>query len=405
MSRNKFNFECVRERYGSVGEDAARRICTMYRPETADWLASLWDGKVGAFYYATSSRVTDGYLPDSESTIQALGLLELLGLINSRSDLPSGMTKKLGEFAYALQDPNGYFYHPQWKEMMLSDPERFNSRRGRDFGQCLGLIRSAGMEPKYPTALDNLKKAASGAEVSENAMLPDYLRSREAFVAHLDKMNINVGSYAKGHWISSQAAQITAAGLAEVCIEYMASKQNPKNGTWEEQVDINSINGVTKIGTAFTSLGARIPNASVAFKSAISVSLTTSKGAAVTAAYNPLWTMMQMLNGFKSGNMTEEYNEARGLLFDNGAEIISAAEAKLRPYYHEGESAFHYCHNGSSSTSQNAPASLGLYEGDVNATSLGIDTIVRIFNLLELPIGKPCNKNDGEAFFRKINEI
>jgi len=405
MKENKFDFSSTSERYGLAGRETAEELTSMFRAECAGWLATLWDGEIGAFYYATSSKVTDGYLPDSESTQQAIGLLRLLGLFKSEDELPEGMKQKLGEFALKLQDPDGYFYHPQWKEMMLADPRRFSSRRGRDFGQCMWLItRIAGRKPLYPTALDNLRAQGSG-ETSAKALIPEHLKSREAFIKYLDELDINTNSYPKGHELSSQAAQIKAAGLAEVCVEYMASKQNKENGTWEDQVDIHSINGVTKIGTAFTSLGARIPNADIAFRSAISVALETSKGPAVTAAYNPFWTMNQMLEGFKSASLTEEYNTAKGMLYENGVELISATAQKLRPYFFEPESAFHYCHGGSSSTSQNAPASLGVLEGDVNATSLGIDTIVRVFNMLDLEIGKPCDKNDGTRFLESIGEI
>ena len=401
----RLNYEKLRERYGDEGVAAAEELTAMYLPETYEWLASLWDGSVGAFYYATSARVNDGFLPDSESTQQAIGLLRLLGLFPDELQLPASMREKLGRFAYSLQDPDGYFYHPQWKEMMLNDPERYNSRRGRDFGQCMWLLNTvSGIKPKYPTALDNLKKAACGMDTG-NATIPEYLRSREAFIKPLDEMDINTSSYPKGHWISSQASQIIAAGLAETCIEYMTEKQNKENGTWESEVNQRSIDGVTKIGTAFCSLGARIPNATVAFRSAVSVALKREPTTAVTNAYNPFWTMEQMLNGFKSGGMDEEYLECKRILLENGVELMRVTAEKLRPYYHAPEAAFHYCTFGSSPTSQRVPTSLGVKEGDVNATSLGIDTIVRIFRLLDADIGKPCGAQDGEAFLRLIGEL
>ena len=400
------NFQGVYERYGDEGVSVARELCSFIKPAIIDWLASLWDGKVGAFYYATSSARSDEFLPDSESTQQAIGLLRLIGLIKSESDLPEGMKRKLGEFAISLQDPDGYFYHPQWKSIMLADPEKYNSRRGRDFGQCLWLIRKvAGLEPPYPTAIDNLKRQSTGDTVADGANIPEHLRSREAFLKYLDELNINVGSYAKGHKLSSQSAQIAAAGLADVCIEYIVSKQNKENGTWEDKVDINSINGVTKIGTALTSLGARIPNVEAAFDSAISVALTTSKGGAVTAPFNPLWTIMQMMNGMRDGGMTKEYDTARKRLFENGVGLMRAAYLKLLPYYYEPESSFHYNHYDGASTSQGVRVSLGLYEGDVNATSLAIDTIFRVLNLLELDVGKPFSSEDGKKFFERIGEI
>ena len=377
----------------------------MYNKEMYEWIASLWDGKIGGFYYATSSRVTDGYLPDSESTMQSLGLLKTLGLVEDEPNIPEGMKKKLGEFARKLQDPDGYFYHPQWKELMLSNPERYSSRRGRDLGQCVWLIKTiAGMETIYPTAYENLKKMSKEDSVNDTARIPEHLRSKEAFIKYLDELDINTNSYPKGHRISSQADQIVAAGLKDVCIEYMTSKQNKENGTWEPQVNYASINGVTKMGAAFFSLGAPIPNATIAFRSALKVALSDEDGDGITNVYNPIGVMEQMLKDFKKMGMDKDYEEAKALLFERGIDLMRITARKLRPFYKEHEAAFSYCKAGSCPTSQAVPASLGLPEGDVNATSLSVGTMRRVFDMLELDAGKCCDASDGKRFFEMIGE-
>ena len=405
MKPSNFNLEKTRERYGEEGVKAALELRSMYNREMYEWIASLWDGEIGGFYYATSSRVTDGYLPDSESTTQAIGLLRTTGMIKEYSDLPEGMKKKLGNFAKKLQDPDGYFYHPQWKEMMLANPERYNSRRGRDLGQCTWLVRTiAGMETTYPTAYENIKNMAKEEGTSEKARIPEHLRSKEAFIKYLDELDINTNSYPKGHRISSQADQISAAGLREVCLEYMTSKQNKENGTWEPQVNYASINGVTKMGAAFFALGAPIPNATVAFRSALHVALSDEQGDGITNVFNPIGTMEQMLLDFKKMGMDKDYQEARALLFECGIDLMNITAEKLRPFYKEHEAAFSYCKAGSCPTSQAVPASLGLPEGDVNAMSLSVGTMRRVYDMLELDVGKCFDENDGKKFFEMINE-
>ena len=405
MTPCKINLEKTKERYGAAGVEAALKLRSMYPMESIDWIASLWDGNIGGFYYATSARVTDGYLPDSESTMQAIGLLRTTGMIGEYSDLPEGMKKKLGLFARALQDPDGYFYHPQWKEMMKKNPERYNSRRGRDLGQCVWLVRTiAGMETLYPTAYENIKKFAETENSSENARIPEHLRSKEAFIKYLDELDINTNSYPKGHRISSQADQIVAAGLKDVCLEYMRSKQNKENGTWEPQVNYASINGVTKMGSAFFALGSPIPNATVAFRSALTVALSNEEGDGITNVFNPIGTMEQMLLDFKKMGMEKEYNDARGMLLERGVELMSITADKLSPFFKENECVFSYCKAGSCPTSQAVPASLGLPEGDVNAQSLSVGTMRRIYDMLELDAGKCFDLADGEAFFKKIKE-
>ena len=401
MEQMKLNYEKIRERYGEEGVRAAESLQSMYNKEMYEWIASLWDEKIGGFYYATSSRLTDGYLPDSESTMQSVGLLKTLGMIEDYCELPEKMKRKMGEFAKALQDENGYFYHPQWKAVMMENPERYNSRRGRDLGQCVWLVRTiAGMETTYPTAYENIKQHAEAGETSDN--IPEHLRSKEAFIKYLDELDINTRSYPKGHKISSQADQIVAAGLRDVCVEYMRSKQNKENGTWEDQVNYASINGVTKMGAAFFALGSPIPNATVAFRSALSVALSNEDGDGITNVYNPIGVMEQMLRDFEKMGMTEEYKEAKKMLIDNGVALMRITAEKLRPFYKAHEAAFSYCKAGSCPTSQAVPASLGLPEGDVNATSLSVGTRRRVFDMLELDAGKPCDRADGKKFFKLI---
>jgi hypothetical protein len=77
---------------------------------------------------------------------------------------------------------------------------------------------------------------------------------------------------------------------------------------------------------------------------------------------------------------------------------------KLRPFYKEHEGAFSYCKAGSCPTSQAVPASLGLPEGNVNATSLSVGTMRRIYDMLELDAGKCFDESDGKKFFEMINE-
>ena len=83
------------------------------------WLAGLYDAKSGGFYYSNSARDTEGFLPDLESTYQAIYLLQLGGMYKTgpvpESIMPGEIQEGLVKFAYELQDESdGYFYHPQW---------------------------------------------------------------------------------------------------------------------------------------------------------------------------------------------------------------------------------------------------------------------------------------------------
>ena len=59
-----------------------RRLYDYYGTDVFSWLASLYDRDSGMFYYADSARDNEGFLPDVESTAQALNLLSGIGAIN-----------------------------------------------------------------------------------------------------------------------------------------------------------------------------------------------------------------------------------------------------------------------------------------------------------------------------------
>ena len=74
-------------------------------------------------------------------------------------------------YAQEMQsDEDGYFYHKQWGSNIGT------ARRGRDYSQCLEIIRRMGGKPLYPTANERIealaKAAAESGEKKEEPLLP-----------------------------------------------------------------------------------------------------------------------------------------------------------------------------------------------------------------------------------------
>lgn len=394
-----FNYDIIREKFGEEAVSAAKELNSMYTEAMYEWIASMWDGETGAFYYSTSARDNAEFFPDSESTTQSIGLLHTLGLTADEiKSLPEGFREKVGKYAYEMQDEDGYFYHHVWGKDISP------SRRGRNLGQCSWLVKSVwGKETKYPTAIENLKSNSEEKAVDKEA-IPEHLRSEAAFRKYLDELDLNTKSYPKGHYLSSQAGEIIAAGFRDICVDYIKSKQNLENGTWENEVNYSSISGVTKVGAALFAFNEPIPNATLAFRSALRVAMEDSYCGSITDIFNPIGTMEQMLNDFKKMGMNEDYESAKKLLTDNAAEFIAITAKKLRPFYRAHEGAFSYCPGCSSSWSQGKVVCLGLDEADVNATSLSVGTRRRVFDMLGLSMGKPFDESDGKRFFEMIGE-
>ena len=227
---------------------ALEHFYTLYGSELYLWLANLYDPDIGGFYYSGSARNTEGFLPDLESTGQALALMDNSGLSalyggNWEDMLPKTITKKLGEFVYGLQAEDGWFYHPQWGTSIGS------SRRGRDAGWAIDVLKGLKITPKYDTATGSLKgenpikpssksdltdRLGASAVVAVSAVVPTAageLASEEAFKTYLDNANISKNSYSVFNNLNSRISEIRKAGLWDFLLRYLRDHQF-ENGLW-----------------------------------------------------------------------------------------------------------------------------------------------------------------------------
>ena len=179
----------------TIGEAALlemRKLYELFDEKIYIWLAGLWDRERGAFYYSESARDTHLYLPDIESTAQVLKFLNVSGMLR-RTDgecimrIPEPMRRSIVNFAYSLQDPDGYFYHEQWGKNISV------SRRGRDLCWAKNILAEAGEATRYPLPT---KKTADG---KNSASLPEYLQNIESFKAYLGEMDLSKNSYYIGN--------------------------------------------------------------------------------------------------------------------------------------------------------------------------------------------------------------
>ncbi len=249
---------------GTAATDALREMdADLFGQDIYLWLARLYDQKTGAFYYSNSARDNYGFLPDIESTRQALTILYRLGLSsssNGNSILTAEEQAKLGAWAQLCQSGrDGYYYHPQW------GTDIGDSRKGRDLGnfttvlndQALGEelydganYRLSGFSAAYADlagytakqiyaapatamvmSLSRSTRAAVAIAVSsvveDDEYLPEtsntHLQSEEAFRQYLDERWIShkYNSYSFGNYITSQNTQVKAAGLGHVIIDYL----------------------------------------------------------------------------------------------------------------------------------------------------------------------------------------
>lgn len=389
-------FDKAKDVIGEKGAEALKYLYDMFDERIYLWLADLWEPEIGAFYFSNSGRDTDGYLPDIESTVQALRYIGGAGLTAYKyANIEEKVKKPVVRFARSLQDPDGYFYHPQWgKDITVS-------RRGRDLGWARGIIKDYGGETVYPTPLD---KKDDG---EKSDLLPEHLQSIDNFKDYLAGLEIKTRSYWVGNLLQAQIPQIIAAGVefVDVLDKWYIENQNHENGTWNAELNYHATNGLMKVCLAYSTISRPIPNAELAMDAAIAVTLSDLADGQITSFYNPWITMGIIINNLEKFGNPELAKVQRQKVLDNAAMMIIRTADKIKPFARE-DGSYSYGPKGSCPASQSAPVSHALIpEGDVNGNALATTGVTRnICSVLGITEIKFFTEDDGELFFELIDK-
>ncbi len=390
-----------------------RDLYSLYDAELVDWFAGLYDPSIGGWYYSNSARDNEKVtykdreyllLPDAESTRQALGCLYNSGITLGKpygEFLPEIMKREIGNFMYNLQDPDGFFYHPQWgKDIPLS-------RRGRDLSWGRITLENLGMKTKYPTVVDTPPESR---EANKETLIPEHLRSKDAFIDYLDSLDIEHHSYHAGNQLDAQFAQIKSQGLADTLIDYLNEKRNAENGFWHAETNYYGNNGFMKISGTYNGAGRLIPYAKEAAMSAFRALSSDEPVKGIVDIYN-IWVSISNIKN----NLRRFGGEDGGRLADEllselrigAVDALRHTKEKLA-VFKEPDHAISYCIGHASFTSQGMPVCIpDLPEGDVNATSIAVSTGHNlIYSALELneyriPL---FGKSDSDRFLAIIEE-
>ena len=413
-----------------------KRLYSLYDDSIVEWLANLYepytcvctaiegeDGCLGTkycggagFYYSNSGRNTRGYMPDIETTSQAIGFLTSTGMLKLeggrlRAAFPSGEAEKMVRYIKSLQDERtGFFYHPQWEIETLQ-----TSRTARDLNYGISVLRQFGAKPTYdapdgtkgdgilydgtrlddPAPASRLTRRFSSASVAAFVSLvkptagsysPDYLLSKENFAAYLEGLDVRNDSYYAGNELASTASQIINRdnylksigadySLIDMAVEYLNANQNPENGTWDYKKDGDNgytpylgNDGVLKIVSFYNSVKRPMNHALSAVQNAISTITVDYTPGHVCNVYNGWLAVSQILSNIRTYGDPSEADAVRAELRLIAPEAIVITQEKLSLFQKEDKS-FSYFKNTSSSGSQGAPVAIpDTNEGDVNAT-------------------------------------
>ncbi len=455
-------FANVEAKLGAETAAALRQLYTLYTPDVYEWLASLYsvnDGK-GGFYFSTSAKENTEttalgykkYLPDIESTIQALQHLNQSGMLSDvggyQYAISKDMRNQLIKFAKSLQAADGYFYHPQWTTKDGSGNLIYNggidaayseARRGRDFGHGKNLLSALGATSNYPypgtntetvspasaltTRLSASKVMAVSKVVATSSTLPSYLQSQSAWETYItETLDLHDDPYFVGNTLAAIHNDVLAAeenepGYVDILTTYLTNEQNQETGFWDQTgkdpISYETMNGFMKLSYSFTYYEAEIPNIDKALDSTMQVLLTQHDGTDlhVCCTYNPWVNFSNILNiaaGYNDENAT--YNQLQAKIIAQAPLLIQRTYEKISLHL-TPEGCFTYQENHSCYASQGAPTApeddngKDFRYGDVNSTTISVTGIAtemaKVLGIEMVPIYVP---EDAERFFGIIEE-
>ena len=432
---------------------ALKAMYAIFTPRMLEWLADLYDPETGGFYYSNSGRNHEGYLPDIESTAQAIDILRLSGALDDYGGspakaLPEWFKEKLIAFTKGLQDPGGYFYHPQWTRAMVDSRI---SRRSRDLTKALSLLESLGAKPTYdvldvkgdgiladgtsigfnkpmnfsgltqPLKQSNKVSAVSKVIAVSGTSVPPNIASKGAFVSYLSGLDIKNDSYTIGNDIASQASEIKARDeylasigadyrLKDILQQWLFENCYETTGHWSPNANYDGLNGFMKISAACSALEIPLKYPEAAARSAIDAITTDEYNLTVCYAYNTWFSINNIINILNKCHPEAEAKEIiasiKSELKEKAPELIRATLEKQSIFF-RNDGSFSYNENSTSSTSQGMPVAVpGALEGDINATLICLaDTCYQMFSALGYDMPPIFGKADFTRFIDRIEDL
>ena len=383
--------------FSSEAMESLKLMYSLFDENTFLWLLELYYPEIGGFYYSNSARDNSQFLPDLESTAQALEFFDKSGLDGIYNDsigdtLPTEIRNAIYNFALSLRHEDGYYYHPQWGTAINS------SRKGRDQGWGNDIINA--FAPTTPlSSCSNCYSGANSSPLTERLGLSSSAAVSKvvSVAASVDYTNWNSikalidseisNSYSLGNKLNSNIGTIERSGLRDELVSYLTELQYP-NGLWEPTVSFNAINGLMKMCGFFGGNYGKFPRAKEALTSTLEILSIDSEVTdeelsdykTITYLYN-VWVILYKLVNHPA---KEEKAEFTKILNDSADELFNSAY-RILSIFKKDDGGFSYNPESSSYTSQGVHVAVrGTRESDVNATSIAYSTVRYILRVYQL---------------------
>ncbi|WP_202076561.1 hypothetical protein [Caldalkalibacillus salinus] len=332
------------------------------------WLAGQYDATTGGFYYASSAIHDARFTPDIESTAQALNILVRNNL---HQMLPEHIRLKMMHFFQQKQDPQtGYFFdeNPNMKkdEVMVH----------RALNYALGALRKLKSKPLFP-----LPMQANAA--------PDYVRSPASYVQKWQSIDMSnswrgCDLLATSCTYMSQMSETERAPFLAEAIRFLESIQDPETGLWGEGELYVRISGTFKLHTFYHRFQIPMPNKDRIYQSILHC-LRTEEAKDMCYVRNPIDLLAYLQVDIPPDEWLEilerTYQNMQKLKRQDGGfsrEIKNSPSAPNVAQVKEGE---RY-----PDMPEPVHLSLGVYEGDMNASTQATLIRQQCYRLSGLPV-------------------
>ena len=402
---------------------AFNALYTMYTDDLVEWYANLYDPHIGGFYCTTSGKQNEGFLPDIESTKQAMNFLVGSGMVDHvggdwRRAVSDDMKRGFVRFAKRMQEPNGYFYNLMKR---TEEIDAHIAKRGRDLSWCTWFLSQLGASPTYdtPNGMKGDGLDIDGNPVCEKSLYsesprhaasvnyPEYLENKSTFLRYLhDTVDIVNKSYFYGNQLNATYSQIKARDIAlreegadyslcDTLINWLNERINPDTGYWSPLSTFAGTNGFFKVITIYNEWGYPYPMLERATESVMEGILGDEPSVKNSCEVYNLWSA---LISAKENAMRCHIPETRDriLHFIKGTMMESGAKAIINTYkkqsgYQMPDGAFsHNVEHCLTAHQGGIQVGLGLMEGDVDAISRGTygitSNMFRAFGFSEVKI-------------------
>lgn len=214
-----------------------------------EWLEGQYDPKSGGFFYARSSKESGAFIPDIESTAQAVNIMERAGILPRLApEIKAGLVR----FFQGKQEPSGYFYDedPNMREDEVMV--------GRAIGYSTHSLGKLGAAPLYP--LPDVQHA------------PAYMESTDAYLKWLESVELcnswrgcdrlcNSAPYIRG------LPEAERASYLETAFAFLDRIQDKETGLWGQGTPYVRISGTFKLLTFYRTFGTPVPRQELIYRS------------------------------------------------------------------------------------------------------------------------------------------